>query len=100
MAAVKFHVFRGDNNGSAGCDFRGEKFIGAEQGDHHRTIPQLEVDPASEDLISQVLTLGPSINALFDAICDKQPGQFGQLAGMLGLEGEGPVGIRVGVWDD
>ena len=100
MASIKFHVFRGDNDGTESCDFRGEGFIGEEQGDHHRTIPQLEIDPASDELVEAVLEYGPAANDLFSAIREHQPDQLAQLATLLGLEGSGPVGVRVGVWDE
>lgn len=98
MAAAKLHVFRGDNDGTAFCDFRGENFIGKEQGDHHRTL--LEEDPLPEDLIDEVLFIGPRLNVLLQRFAAKQPGEVGKLATMLGLDGDGPVGLRIGLWDE
>lgn len=98
MAAFKIHAYRGDNAGTASCDFRGDNFIGAGEGDHHRTA--IEIDPASDDLIAKTLDIGPKMNALFDEIKEVEPDVFGQIATVLGLEGEGPVGLRAGIWDD
>lgn len=98
MSSVKLHVFRGSDNGTESCDYRGDKFIGAPQGDSHRTVA--EIDPADEDLIKEVLETGPTTNRLFARIAELQPGFGGNLATLLGLEGSGPVGVRVGVWDE
>lgn len=94
------HVYRGTNAGTESCDFRGENYIGHAQGDEHATVPQLEIDPASDALIAKTLETGPKVNALFDEIKQVEPEAFGQLASLLGLDGEGPVGLRVGIWDD
>lgn len=98
MASIKLHVYRGTNKGTESCDFRGDKFIGHEQGDEHRTV--LEIDPASPDLIEEVLSLGPSINALLGRLTENQPAALGPIATGLGLEGDGPVGLRLGTWDN
>lgn len=100
MASFKIHVYRGTNAGTESCDFRGDNFIGEAQGDHHRTIPQLEVDPASDELVSKTLELGPTMNALLDEIKEAQPDAFAGIATALGLGGDGPVGLRVGIWDN
>lgn len=85
MAAIKLHAGVFSDNGAESCDFRGDKFIGAEQGDHHRTIS--EIDPASDAQIEQVLSFGPEINRLLDA--------------MVPAEGFGvEAGLRIGVWDE
>lgn len=99
LVSMKFHVYRGPDAGTESCDFTGDKEIGEEQDDHHRTIPQLEVDPASEKLQELVREYGPYVNKFFDGI--KELGEMeglGRLASALGLKGEGPVGIRVGLW--
>jgi hypothetical protein len=102
MASIKFHVFRreGTDPGILSCDFRGERFLGAEQGDYHRTIPQLEIDPASDELVARALQIGPELNSLFDEMHKAQPDSFGDIASALRLEGNGPVSLRVGVWDE
>lgn len=98
MSAIKLHIFRGDNPGIESCDFRGDNFIGSEQGDEHRTI--LEVDPASDELVSTVLSHAPAVNGLFQAIGAEQPDWLAKAAGLLSLDGNGPVGLRIGVWDE
>jgi len=98
MAALKIHVYRGTNAGTESCDFRGDNFIGHEQGDEHRTV--VEEDPASDALIAETLASGPAVNALFDRFKAVEPEVFGKIASVLGLEGEGPVGLRVGIWDN
>lgn len=95
--SVKFHVFRGPNAGTESCDFRGGEETAGDIA--HRTIPQLEVDPAPEALVQKILEVGPELNEIFKEIGDHQPDVFGAIASALGLEGEGPVGLRVGVWD-
>jgi len=98
MAAFKIHVYRGTNAGTASCDFRGDNAIGHEQGDEHRTV--IEQDPASEALIAETLVSGLAVNSLFDRLKAIEPDVFGKIASVLGLEGEGPVGLRVGIWDN
>lgn len=100
MASIKTHVYRGTDDGTESCDFRGEHFIGSDEGDHHRTIPQLEIDPANENLVELVLDHGPAINRIFSAMAAAQPDSISQMASMLGLDGDGDVGIRIGVWDN
>lgn len=103
MASIKLHVFRdvnSDNDGTENCDFRGDRFVGHEQGDEHRTVPQLEIDPAPEALIEKVLAFGPEVNSLLGDMLDLQPEAVQSLADALGLKGQGPVKLRFGVWDD
>ena len=90
MAAIKLHLFKGIDHGTESCDYRGDKFIGAEQGDHHRTVA--EIDPADDAQIEAVLEFGPKINALFDKFVPSE-----SFAGILGGD---EVGLRVGVWDE
>lgn len=104
MASVKVHVGKFSDPGTASCDFRGDKFIGKEQGDHHSTVRGLEIDPAPEALIEKVLEKGPKINqhgqdfsqGLLDLGLDL--GALFELSSALG----GPEGasIRIGVWDE
>lgn len=99
MASVKVHAYRinmGDH-GTESCDYRGHGEHGAGENDQHRTIG--EVDPANESMINGVLMKGPTANQALKLLVDEQPQLFGQIASLLGLEGDGPVGIRIGVWD-
>jgi hypothetical protein len=98
MASLKLHVYRGENPGTESCDFRGENFVGAEQGDHHRTI--LEIDPATEGMVALALEQGVAMNAVFEMFKSQQPDFAGNVATALGLEGDGLVGLRFGVWDE
>ena len=108
MASVKTHICRGTDHGTESCDYRGQNFIGAlddprnvrQVFDAHRTIPQLEIDPADPGFIDAVLKFGPSANELYQEMAKYQPEQLGQLATILKLEGTGPVYLRTGVWDD
>lgn len=97
MASVKLHVFRGDDKGTVSCDYRGDKFIGSPK-DEHRTV--LESDPADTGLVDTVLEFGTKLNELLGKLTDEQPSQAAQIASMLGLEGSGKVGLRLGVWDE
>lgn len=103
MASIKLHIGKFSNPGTESCDFRGDKFIGKEQGDHHSTV--LEKDPASANEVELALQLGPKINAAFNDLkgltgdIGMLPAKgleiFGQLRGEeTGLE------LRIGVWDD
>jgi len=49
-------------------DLRGDKFVGKEQGDHHRTIAQI-VDPP-EEMIALVLAEAPKLNAAAEGMFD------------------------------
>lgn len=84
-------------NGYENCDFRGERYVGAPD-DHHATIPQLEIDPATDEQIAQVLEHGPMINRLFGELFGKKldeaiPDQIEELTG-------GGTYPRIGVWDE
>lgn len=99
MASIKLHVYRtrmGDD-GTESCDYRGHGEHGAGENDQHRTI--LEKDPASESEIALALEKGPEVNKGFAMLDDLLPGASGNVASLLGLEGSGPIGLRLGVWD-
>ena len=99
MAAIKLHVFRTEmgDDGTHTCDYRGGGEHGAGENDQHRTI--LEKDPASEDEIAEVIELGPNLNAIFARLVASELGAAGNVASAFGLEGHGPIGLRIGVWD-
>lgn len=99
MAAIKLHVFRTQmgSNGTESCDFRGSGELGAGANDQHRTV--IERDPAGASEINGVLMKGPATNQALKLLTDGQPDMLDDLASMLGLEGEGPIGLRIGVWD-
>lgn len=88
MASIKLHIFVGDNDGSESCDFRGDNFIGSEQGDEHRTVA--EIDPASEEQIGMALEFGPRLNQLLSRLIPADP-----IEAIIGKE----AGLRIGVWD-
>lgn len=97
MSSVKLHVFRGEDDGTHSCDYRGDKFIGSPV-DEHRTV--LEIDPANEATVTAVIAKGPELNALLKDLTDAQPDALGPIASALGLKGTGKVGLRLGVWDE
>lgn len=104
MPAIKFHIYRTDmgDDGTQNCDYRGFGEDGADTPhakDQHRTIPELEIDPASLELIEIVKENGPAANKLFAAAASQQPDWLDSAASILGLEGDGPIGLRVGIWD-
>jgi hypothetical protein len=99
MASIKLHIFRtgmGDK-GLSNVDYRGKGELGAGEKDQHRTV--VEKDPADETEIAAALISGPRINQSLVALNDLVPNYADELAGVLGLEGEGPIGLRLGVWD-
>lgn len=99
MASIKLHVYRTEmgDNGTESCDYRGKGEHGAGVDDQHRTV--IERDPASESEINGVLMKGPAANQAIKLLTDGQPDLLADLASMLGLDGSGPVGLRLGVWD-
>lgn len=101
MASLKFHIFRTEmgDDGTVNCDYRGGGEQGPGANDQHRTIPELEVDPAPDALIELVKENGPAANKLFAAAAKLQPDWLDSAASILGLEGEGPIGLRVCLMD-
>lgn len=99
MPSIKLHVFRFEmgDHGTENCDFRGSGELGAGANDQHRTV--LEDDPADDFAIQRVVEMGPGFNQMLNELCAKQPDGVQHLASALGLEGSGPVGLRLGVWD-
>lgn len=97
--AIKLHVYRTEmgDDGTESCDYRGKGELGAGENDQHRTVE--EIDPADQSEIDFVLEHGPEINKGFQALTSVFGGKAGNLATLLGLEGSGPVGLRIGVWD-
>jgi hypothetical protein len=103
MASVKFQIFRtsdpaGAPDPAVNWDYRGH---GDQVGfaDYHRTIPQLESDPASDEYLAEVVENGGALNKLLQSLVRHQPGWLGNLASILGLEGSGPIGLRVCIMD-
>ena len=99
MAAIKIHMRRGDDsaNGFESCDFRGDKAVHPPV-DHHSTIPQFEVDPATDEQIARCLAIGPELNRFLAEVFGKKlddavPDE------VEALTGGGPY-PRIGVWDD
>lgn len=87
MDAIKFHAGNLSDDGTQNCDYRnpdGTERIGAAEGDHHRTI--FEIDPATPEQVALVLEHGPKLNQLL-----KEVNPVGDILGMH-------PGLRVGVW--
>lgn len=78
---LRAHVGVFSNPGTASADFRGPNFIGAAQGDQHRTA--FEIDNPSEELIQAFLAFATEQNA--KTCKEVSPGVW--------------VGERLGVWD-
>ena len=99
MASIKLHVYRMDSGdqGETSVDYSGSGELGAGPEDQHRTVA--EVDPADDALVAFVLENAPAFNKVANAISRAAPPFVRNLAGLLGLRGDGPVSIRVGVWD-
>lgn len=99
MPSIKLHVYRKNfgDNGLISCDYRGEGELGAGKDDQHRTV--VERDPATAQEIQGLLLEGPEINQRLDDLSTYLPDYASQIASVLGLEGDGPIGLRVGVWD-
>ena len=97
MNSIKLHVFVGENDGTESCDFRGDKKIGSAEGDEHKTLA--EIDPADDDLVDIVLTLGPKLNKVLSRMINsKAIGSILDVAGKLMGTGT-KKGLRIGVWD-
>lgn len=94
-ASIKLHSFttapgHEPHWGDESADFRGDKFVGAAEGDNHHVLPIAgEIKNASESVIALVLAEGPKINAVFRQLAETEPD---------GIPG-GRVGLRLGVWD-
>lgn len=99
MASIKLHVFRTEmgDRGFESVDYRGSGELGAGENDQHRTV--FERDPASDEAIDKILAIGPELNRLFDELDGGTNELAGDIADVLRLEGSGPVGLRIGVWD-
>lgn len=99
MPAIKLHVFRTElgDDGTESCDFRGAGELGAGANDQHRTVE--EIDPATDEQVKFILENGPAANKVFAMMADSQHSFAGGVASLLGLEGTGSIGLRLGVWD-
>ena len=89
MDAVKLHIYTGPDDGQ-NPDYRnpdGSERLGAAQGDHHKTI--FEIDPAPPQLVAEVLQHGAQVNAWL-AMMNPATG-----AEVLGLQAPK---LRIGVW--
>lgn len=103
MASGKLHIGKFSNKGTESCDFRGDKFIGKDQGDHHATV--LEKDPLSEFELNLILTEGPNINKALSSLdqvvatLGMEPSKGIEILGELRGEETG-LSLRIGVWDN
>lgn len=93
MTTIRLHAYRGTNDGSASCDFRGANFIGHAQGDEHKTLLEKDVDDASP-LVADVLQIGPQVNKILAGLYEGI--EAGQIEAALG---GAYIGLRIGVWD-
>lgn len=93
MASLKLHAVIGTNHGTESADFRGDNFIGHEQGDEHRTLAEL--DPATDEQVNEALVVFPILN--------QHLAQLGPLALANGLVHDltgKDVFLRFGIWDE
>lgn len=95
---ARLHVYRGTNPGTASCDFTGANYIGHDQGDEHRTVE--EIDGVTPDLEAELTPVFLAANVAFETLKGVEPTFGGNVATLLGLEGTGPVGLRLGFWPD
>lgn len=97
-SCIKLHWFVGKNDGTGSCDFRGDKAIGSDQGDEHKTL--FEIDPADGDLVDDVLAFGPRLNrVLAKMTASKSIKALADIVGKLTGKGGALRGLRIGVWD-
>lgn len=96
LACIKLHFFVGKNDGTGSCDFRGDKKIGSDQGDEHKTL--LELDPADGDLVDTVLEIGPKINRVLAKMVATKAVKT-VLGAISKVTGGKIAGFRIGVWD-
>lgn len=73
------------------CDFRGAKFVGDSDGDHHHTLFELDVDE-TDDRVKEALEFGPRVNALLAHL------EHNVESGLPNVGGQIPY-LRIGVWD-
>lgn len=86
-SCIKIHVGQFADDGTENCDFRnpdGTERLGAAQGDHHKTV--FEIDPADAELVEIALRIGPDLNKLLSGAKINVPG--------IGVQ----IGARFGVW--
>jgi hypothetical protein len=100
-SCIKIHVGQFAEDGTENCDFRnpdGTERLGAEQGDHHKTI--WEKDPASQEDVDWVLANGPILNRnarLLEEAIERLglvPSGAAEILANLGLGTQ----LRIGVW--
>lgn len=107
MKTQKSHLFAGHDAGTESADYTGDKFIGKEQGDEHRTIQ--ENSNVEDENVPIVLETCKRINNEFQKAirnaCEELGIDYVSVAQtvhkLLGGDGTATVfGIRSGVWDD
>lgn len=88
QTTVRLHSYVGTNDGTTSCDFRGPLFVGDNEGDHHKTLYELDVDDTNP-IVAETLLVGPQLNGLLKKLT--LPAQAQAQAGN--------VRLRIGVWD-
>ncbi len=66
MASIKLQSVSGPHIGDVSCDWRGDKFKGEAEGDHHKTLFEKDFGSGVEtnEFIERVLRLGPEFNRI------------------------------------
>ena len=90
MAKIKFQLVTGVNHGTESADFRGDKFVGHDQGDEHRTLFQLQSE--SENVVNEALTVAPGFNAFLSKLTPH--------TNAVDFLGGHDAFFRIGVFDD
>lgn len=100
MASVKVHAYSGPHDGQGSCDFRGENYVGKNEGDRHRTLFEWEYGDGvdTNEHIEETLRDGPGMNRVMARLI-KADGLPFELKLFLGMIGAGEK-LRIGVWDE
>lgn len=94
---IKLQAYRGDS-GPDKVDFRKSTgaFLGSPD-DEHKTILEYRVE---DDPTGTEFEILGEMNDLLSKMTSVQPDAVGQLAGMVGLEGSGPVKLAFRIFDN
>lgn len=81
-------------DGTVDADFRGDKFVGDKEGDHHQTLPEIgEVDLADDSPVIPIfLGIAPAANKAIKVMLDAKYAELNV------PQGERQY-LRLGVWD-
>lgn len=104
MATVTLRLHRYNSSavapadGTVDADFRGPKFVGDKEGDHHQTVPVIgEIDlddthPLTGEIVTEFLAVAPGFNAVVKKAEDVKYAE-------LNVPQDERQYLRLGVWD-